>query len=168
MKKFLILGLCALSLLSGCSKAKIKDEQQKIYNGFRDSLMDNGELFSSNIPFDYSITVEKVDSQYHYTVIVNSPKVAMSNIQMMILNPKDVEKEIETATVGIFDETSYNMIPNQGDEKYGYYRQLELKGVSAEKNFVVYSTVAWKDSNQLIQYQVYFSFKVKNGKVVKG
>ena len=52
MKKFLILGLCALLLLSGCSKAKIKDEQQKIYNGFRDSLMDNGELFSSNIPFD--------------------------------------------------------------------------------------------------------------------
>ena len=99
-----------------------------------------------------------------YTVIVHDTKVAMSNIQMMILNPADANKDIDTATIGIFDEIKYNMIPNQENEKDGYYKKIQLQGSSEEKDFKVYATLSWKDSNQLIQYQVFFSFNVMNGK----
>lgn len=164
MRKLMILCLCALFILSGCSSSQLKEEQQKIYHGFKDALLDNGDLISGNIPFSYDIEVEEKDGKYVYTVIVHDTKVAMSNIQMMILNPADANKDIDTATIGIFDEIKYNMIPNQENEKDGYYKKIQLQGSSEEKDFKVYATLSWKDSNQLIQYQVFFSFNVMNGK----
>ena len=164
MKKVLILALCMLCILSGCKNGKVNNEQQKVYYGFKDALMNNGDLISSNIPFEYEILIEETKGKYLYTVIVKNPQVAMNNIQMMILNPEDATKDIETATLGIYDETNYHMIPNQSNEKTGYYKELQLKGSSEHKDFKIYVTLAWKDSNQLIQYQVFFSFNVVDRK----
>lgn len=167
MRKVLTFCLCMILFLSGCNVSKISDEQQKIYDGFKDSLLNNGELISNNIPFSYDIDVEEKDEKFVYTVFVNEPLVAMRNIQMMILNPDDLTKDIETGTIGIFDETLTHMIPNQENEKAGYLSEIRLQGVSSQKDFSVYAMIVWKDSNQLTQYQAFFSFKIVDGKNVK-
>ena len=59
MKKVLILALCMLCILSGCKNGKVNNEQQKVYYGFKDALMNNGDLISSNIPFEYEILIEE-------------------------------------------------------------------------------------------------------------
>lgn len=165
MKKGILLFLCMILCLFGCTSTQKKEEQEKIYNGFKDSLLNNAQLISGNIPFAYSMEIEEKDAAYVYTISISEPKVAMSNIQMMILNPEDISKDIQTATIGIFDELNYHMVPNQINEKDGYFSSLQLQGSSKEKDFVVYVTVAWKDSNQLVQYQVFFSFDIRDGKV---
>lgn len=167
MKKILIFCLISVFFISGCSGNGISDKQQKIYDGFKDSLLNNGELMSSDIPFKYNIEIQYKSGKYVYTVEVSKPRVAMSNIQMMILNPNDLSEDYLSNTVGIFDETPMYMIPNQSNKKAGYLKNIQLQGVSNEKDFRVYALVSWKDSNQLTQYQVFFSFNIVNGKNVK-
>ena len=167
MKKILILCLATLFFVSGCSGNHISDEQQKIYDGFKDSLLNNGELISSNIPFKYNIDIQSKNGKYIYTVRVSNPRVAMSNIQLMILNPDDLSEDYLSNTIGIFDETPVYMIPNQSNKKAGYLKKIELQGVSSNKDFRVYALMSWKDSNQLTQYQVFFSFNIVNGKNIK-
>lgn len=167
MKKILIFCLSLMLFLSGCSHTKINDKQQKVYDSFKESLLNNGELISSNIPFDYRIEIAEKEDQYLYTVIVDNPLVAMSNIQMMILNPDDLSKDIIFNTVGIFDETPVYMIPNQKNEQKGYLSELKLTGAAVKKDFKIYAILVWKDNNQLIQYQSFFSFNIVNGKNVK-
>lgn len=167
MKKILILCLTTLFFISGCSENQISDEQQKVYDGFKDSLLNNGELISNNIPFKYSIEIDEKNGKYVYTVNVKEPRVSMSDIQMMILNPDDLNENYLSNTIGIFDDSPVYMIPNQANKKAKYLKKLSLQGVSTKKNFRVYALITWKDSNQLTQYQMFFSFNIVNGKNVK-
>lgn len=167
MKKIIATILVASLLLFGCDSADIKKEQTKTYNGFKESLLNNGDLLSSYIPFDYGIQINENNGKYTYTVYIDTPQVAMNSVQMMILNPVDMRDNFESPTLGVFDEVIYHMVPNQSNKASGYVKKMELSGVSKESNFDVYALVTWKNNSQLTQYQAYFSFRISEGKNIK-
>lgn len=161
MKKISILFIIAF-LICGCSRKDMNEQQTKIYEGFKESLLNNGEIISSNIPFKYDIKVVEKAGKYQYTVTISSPQVAMKSIQMLILNPEDLTTDYISSSKGIFDEMTYAMIPNQINTENGYMEQISLDGVSSTEDFRVYAMVTWKDVNGLNQYQAYFSFNIIN------
>lgn len=167
MKKLILSLTIASMLLFGCTSADTKKEQTKVYNGFKESLLNNGDLISSYIPFNYHIQVNKENEKYKYTVTIDTPQVAMNSIQMMILNPSDMKDNFESPTLGVFDEVIYHMIPNQSNKASGFVKKMELSGVSRENDFTVYALVSWKNNSQLTKYQAYFSFTIVNGEEVK-
>ncbi|NBK97210.1 MAG: hypothetical protein EOM50_04225 [Erysipelotrichia bacterium] len=166
MKKVTIM-LFVCILLAGCSTRDMNEQQTKIYEGFKESLLNNGELISSYIPFDYTIKVKEKAGKYQYTVSIFSPRVAMKSIQMLILNPDDLTNDYLSSSKGIFDEMSYSLIPNQMNLEDGYMDKISLDGVSKTKDFRIYAMVTWKDVNGLNQYQAFFSFNVVNMKDMK-
>lgn len=166
MKKISIL-IALMILLSACGSEDINKEQTKVYEGFKESLLNNGELISSNIPFDYSIKVEKKASKYLYTITISKPQLAMKSIQMLVLNPDDLTTDYISSTKGIFDETTYAMVPNQENIEEGYTKDITLSGVSKKDSFRIYAMVVWKDANGLNQSQAFFSFNVVDTQDVK-
>lgn len=166
MKKVSILLILVL-IVCGCSRRDMNEQQTKVYEGFKESLLNNGELISSNIPFKYDITVKEKAGKYQYTVRIFSPQIAMKSIQMLILNPEDLTSDHISSSKGIFDEMNYAMIPNQENSEEGYMKELKLDGVSDSSDFRIYAMVAWKDINGLNQYQAYFSFNIVNMEDVK-
>lgn len=156
-----------LLLLSACGNNDISEEQTRIYDGFKESLLNNGELVSSNIPFDYHIDVKEKGDKYLYEVTIDHPRIAMKSIQMLVLNPEDLSTDYISSSKGIFDEKTYHMIPNQENTIDGYMKSLSLEGVSSQKDFKVFAMVSWKDGNGLNQTQAYFSFNVVNMEDVK-
>lgn len=167
MKKMIIV-CCVLCLIAtGCSTNNLQEEQQKIYNEFKESLINNGELITSEIPFNYSIEIVEQDGSYIYEVSISKPLVMMKSIQMIVLNPADLTSDYVSSSKGIFDEQVYNMVPNQVNIEDGYVEEIILNGVSSEADFKLYTMVVYKDRNQLTTSQVFFSFNVVDGENIK-
>lgn len=167
MKKIICLCLSLLFIISGCHSEKATEKQMKIYDGFKESLLANQDMISKYIPFEYTIDIEEKNDKYMYTVSIYKPTVAMKNIQMLIINPGDFGTDYISGSAGIFSDTPVNMIPNQSNPADGYVKKIELQGISREKDFDIYALVAWKDDNELMQYQSYFYFKVIDGQSIK-
>ena len=166
MKKISILIILIL-LLGACGSDDINKEQTKVYEGFKESLLNNGELISSTIPFNYSIKVVEKANKYQYTITIDKPQVAMKSIQMLLLNPDDLTTDYISSSKGIFDETTYAMVPNQENIEEGYMKEISLSGVSKSPSFRIYAMVVWKDGNGLNQSQAFFSFNVVETQDVK-
>lgn len=163
MKKILNILLVSIVLLSGCNGKETNVEQIKLYEGFKESIMNNGGLPSTNIPFDYDVEIKEKANVYYYTVIVSNPRVYMGNVQMLVLNPDDLTTDYVSSSKGVFDEHELSMIPNQENMEKGYMKDIKLSGVSEKKNFQLYCMISYKDHDQQNQYQTYFSFDIVEG-----
>ncbi len=167
MKKMIIISCMFCLCITGCTSNNMQEEQQKVYNGFKESLMNNGELISTEIPFDYNIEIEEQEGLYIYEVTIKKPLVVMTSIKALLLNPEDLTTDYVSSTKGIFDELSYHMVPNQENVEDGYVTEIVLTGVSNEPDFRLYTMIVFKDRNQLTQSELYFSFNIVDGKNVK-
>lgn len=167
MKKILFLCLVCFLSLWGCSSSGINAEQIKVYEGFRESLMNNGGRISNDIPFTYNLLLEKKNDVYHYHVSIHHPEVYMGNIQLLVLNPDDLSSDYNASSKGIFDEQIINMIPNQEDKGKGVYNKIKLEGVSKKDTFDLYCMISYKDHNQKNEYRYYFTFNIVEGTDIK-
>ena len=156
MKKIGML-LCLTLLLSGCFQSMGGSEQQynEKYENFMELLIDNSKQISTNIPFDWDFQMEQTEEGYTYTVKISNPRVAMSNVQMIGANLEEINETQVAPSIGIFEDTVYNMIPNQVNVEKGYYEGMGISGISSEKAFVLNCLVVYKDKNQTDNY-VYF------------
>lgn len=167
MKKIICLFISLLFIMSGCHIDKATEKQMKLYEDYKDSLLANKEIVSKYIPFDYDIEIKEDHGKYKYTVSIYKPIVAMTHIKMLILNPDDLSTDYISGSAGIFSDTPVNLIPNQSNPANNFVKKIELQGVSKTKDFKIYALVTWKDDNELMQYQSYFSFNIIDGQNMK-
>ncbi|WP_294561303.1 hypothetical protein [uncultured Traorella sp.] len=156
MKKTGIL-LCLTLLLGGCfqSNGSNEQEQNERYENFMELLIDNSKQITTNIPFDWDFQMEKSEDGYIYEVRIFNPRVAMSNVQMIGANIAEINEKQVAPSIGIFEDTVYNMIPNQVNVDRGYYEGIGISGTSSEKAFVLNCLVVYRDRNQTDNY-IYF------------
>ncbi len=167
MKKFLIFMIACSFIMAGCSNSDLITEQNKVHENFRESLINNGELVSKNIPFSYALEVEEKNGSYVYTVKIDNPLVVMNSVQVLVLNPDELTNEYESSSLGIYTEQPIYMVPNQENEVDGYYSHLSIDGVSVNASFRLYVLVSFQDEYQLSREEYYFSFNVVDGENVK-
>ncbi len=162
MRKLGIFCIIIVVLLSGC-KRSTKKEQEKLnnYKSFMEAIIDNKGAESTNIPFDHQLDVTKSkDGLYEYTVTIHNPKVAMYDIEMMVLN-KNVDANKEwMPNLGLTDDVNekYTMIPFQSKKEDGYYSGVQLGGQSSSPKFTLNVMVTWKDYEKLKTTKAFFNY----------
>lgn len=156
MKKLHIL-LCLSMLLTGCFKSNqtTQAEYREKYENYMGLIIDNSKQITTNIPFDWSFTMAQSDDKYAYEVVISNPRVAMEKIQMIAVDIEQITESTIAPCVGLFEDKTYNMIPNQINVDKGYYPGIGVNGITDKSEFILNCLVVYKDKNQVDNY-VYF------------
>lgn len=155
MKKLSLL-LCLSLILSGCTHSKNDyEEQTQKYENYMELIIDNSKQITTNIPFDWEFNMTENEGKYIYEVIISNARVEMSNIQMIAVDIEQISESEIAPNLGLFEDETYNMIPNQMNVDKGYYPGVGVNGVSTKDKFILNCLVVYKDRNQADNY-VYF------------
>lgn len=164
MRKVILLILC-FSLISGCSaNHSASDERSKKYNEYIKTVEDNGDIVSNDIPFDHALKVKKAKKNlYQYTITIDNPKIAMYNIEEIVVDKKMIGGKIMFPNVGIIDDedAQYNLIPFQSNNEKGFQKGIQLSGETTESEFTLYVLVTWKDYAKLKTSKAFFNYHYK-------
>lgn len=123
MKKTIILCL-ALVLLSACSNSNntLNKEHMDRYQSFW-TVIEDQESYLSESTF-YSIKASYEDGKY--AVTINNARVAMMNIEVVIIENNSVfDSETIMPSSGIFEE-ALNLIPNQSKEESNFRSEIQI------------------------------------------
>ena len=160
MRKVSIL-LC-LFLLCGCfslNENKMKEYNVK-YESYLESIIDNSKQVTMNIPFEWKFNMYKTEDSYAYEVSIMNPEVAMYNIQFVAVDITQISEDTVAPCLGVFEEQTYNMIPNQANFEKGYYGAVGLNGTTDKEVFVLNCLVLYKDKNQNDNYIYFIILKI--------
>ena len=160
MRLFLnkILTVLCVLLLCGCSmlpnKAKDADDR---YFYLIDMLREHESFSDASRYFSINVEMAQIDNGYRYYIIIDEPQLAMYDIEMIAIE-KDVDyTEKMAANIGIFEDTQYNMIPNQSNVEDGYVKGLVASGVSKKPETTLYIFVQFKNADYSIVHNEYFA-----------
>lgn len=158
MHKIITLLFC-LCLMCGCSKNNnnTSDTSTK-YIGYVEAIINNNSTVSSEIPFDYDLSVTKDSKgQYIYEVMISNPKQAMYNVEMMVIDVSKVGSENIFPSIGVIDEEQFNLIPFQSNAERSFYAALVCNGVSDVPQFTLNVFVVYRDYSGLNETRVFFN-----------
>lgn len=162
MKKIVIILI--LLLLVGCSNNSLVDEEsaRDKYFTYYQSILDAKELLSDSDYFDISAVVNADENdEYHYSVIVDNPQIAMYNIEVMAVvddGSLSINRETVMPTSGILDD-SYNMIPYQVSLVNNYAEGIVLDGTIDTDSVKLIVLVMWKNSDLSVTNRQFFELE---------
>lgn len=148
-------------MLFGCKSSKNKDYEAKYYDLI--DLVSNRDEFSSNSKFfESSIEVLPMsDGTFRYYITIDKPLVAMYEIEAIAIE-KGVDYTSQmAANVGVFDNNSYTMIPNQVDPDKGFYQGITISGISENEKPTVYVLIDWKNQDLSDSTKEYLKFTIE-------
>ncbi len=161
MKKIFIL-IISLCLLSGCTtdSTAVSGSDDRYYDMLHQ--LENVQNYASE-PTYYSLTIElsEVEGGYRFFVIVDEPKIAMYNIQVMAIVEGDDYSNTMAANVGIFEDTSYTMIPHQTKPDDGYVAGLSISGLTEDNPCTLNIMVRYETSDHESVTRDYYRVEVQ-------
>jgi len=170
MKKIIILSLSMFFFMSGCNANDTNQDEEKynLYENYKNQLISNSGMLSYNIPFQYKMDVTRLeDGTYSYTIVIDKPEIIMNHVKVMAINMNKDNDNYMIANVGILDDHTYSLVPNQVDQAKGYPKGIALNDISLTADFRVSVIVSFlKDSHTSKDTNIFFNFDVVNGEVV--
>ena len=166
MKKFLITVLC-FTLLCGCQKNKIDiaSERAQVYESYITAIQDNENFLEESNYFNITTAMNKLsENAYRWDVIVDSPVVAMYEIQILAIERNVIgtlREDKIMPSFGILEDDVYNMIPNQVDLEKGYVEGFTLSGVTELPEVTIEVMVVWTGYAKLAQNREFFYLQAK-------
>lgn len=162
MHKRFLWFLLSLILLCGCGDSREKQQESiRNYESYIDAVLNNKGIESKSIPFDYTLTVYKQqDNTYQYEVVISNPRVAMYNIQAIVVDPTLDSNSNVFPCLGLLGEdadVSFNMIPFQANGSRNFVSKIFLDGISEQDQFTLQVMVTWKDSQLVNSNRVFFN-----------
>lgn len=149
MKKKIIIILTIILIISGCQK---KSDRREVllakYKSAYDELLANDKFIEKSEYYDIEVVVNKTkDQKYRVDLIIDKPRIAMYNIlALMEINSIGVADFDEiNPSLGLVDESKYNLIPSQVNKKANYYEGLVLSGISDKSEGEVIVMITWSD-----------------------
>lgn len=150
MKKIVMIILVSL-FLTGCMFNKtVTDDPQDKYQDFLQLLIDQESFLTASTYYDINVEmVKSQENEYRFYVVIDNPAMAMYDIQAIAVDQSMVgQEDVMAPSVGIFDNQSIHMIPNQSNIELGYSKGLVLSGVKA----IADDAIAGVDLRLLIQW----------------
>lgn len=133
MKKIIYMIILSLSLL-GCQSSKsLEDQQFDMYYEIKEQLMNQTHFDESN-DFLISLVYNQMETSYRYDVIIDQPNVEMYHIIAMSYALED--DDTMCPNVGIFDEHDYHLKKNYVNKQEGYYKGIQLSGMTNKKQTI--------------------------------
>ncbi len=160
IKRIFVLVIC-LSLLVGCTNndSGQKDKNQRYFDML--ALLQDVQNYNSQ-PAHFSIAAElsKTDDGYRFYVIIDKPLVAMYNVQIMAIVEGDDYTQTMAANAGIFEDTVYNMIPNQVDTDKGYVKGISISGLTQSNPCFIDVLVRYQKKDLTEVIREYYRYEV--------
>ena len=166
MKKTLVLCIAVLlMLLAGCAKEQEDTDAIKLekYAYIYQTVSDNDSYLEEAKYYDLNIVMSYEEAGYYrYDIVIDSPKRAMYDIQVMAIeNNLDYSLNNKMMpTIGIFEDDSYNMVPNQVDASRGYVKGLILSGTTDAPIVNLKIRVSYKDYLLVSETNEYYNITV--------
>ena len=76
----------------------------------------------------------------------------MYNIQMVAVDISEISENKIAPNIGLFEDQTYNMIPNQINAEKGFYEGVGVQGFTNKSEFILNCLVVYKDKNQVDNY----------------
>ena len=148
--------LSCILLLWGCSflpnKAQDADDR---YFYLIDMLNEHENFSDASRYFSIETEMAKIDNGYRYYIILEDPQLAMYDIELIAIE-KDVDySQNMAASIGVFEDTQYNMIPNQSNVEDGYVKGLVASGISSKAETTLFVFVQFKNADYSIVHSEY-------------
>lgn len=163
MKKIIVLFL-SLVMMSGCTNAAQQERLKfESYKALYTDVLNAKDLKTSSFFFyiEYSVT-DLGNQTYRYDVIIDRPQVAMYDVEILLIHDDGslVISETMMPSVGIFEDKTYYMIPNQINKPANYVQGFALNGISNMRPIHLKMVVSWKDASTK-QIKEYFDFTLE-------
>ena len=126
-----IIVIFSIVLLCGCDfiPGKTPDANDRYF--FLIDMLNEHETFAdASRYFAIDVEMAKIENGYRYYIIVDDPQLAMYDIELIAIEKGVDYSQNMAANVGVFEDTQYNMIPNQSNAEDGYVKGLIASGVS--------------------------------------
>lgn len=168
MKTKYTLILIVLLLISGCSNESSREEVLlSKYETAYNELVENDKFANNSEFYNLEVVVTQLDNnQYRVDVIMDEPQVAMYNVQMIMeVNSQGLEQYEEMIpSLGIVDDTQYNLIPNQVNKDNGFYAGLVLSAITNKPTGDIQLMISWSDYAGTKDFEEFISFPYSDTK----
>jgi len=162
MKKTVVLAL-SLILLGACSNSAKQDQLKfETYTTMYTDLLNATGFKTSSDYFTLSPSLTDVGgSVYRYDVIIDDPKVAMYDVEILLIQDDGslVISDTMMPSLGIFEDKTYYMIPFQVNTEANVVQGIDLNGLSSTLPIRLKMVVQWKDANNAV-FKEYFQFEL--------
>lgn len=161
MKKLFVL-LAVLLVLSGCTGINKTADPNDKYSDMIQLVNDYDEFLTISDYFDVTSEETKLnDGGYRFYIVIDKAKVAMYDVEAIAIEKGVDYSNFMAANVGIFEDKTYSMIPNQSNPDKGYVSGLVISGLSQNAESTVYMLVQWKSKDLLTTTREYMKVEIK-------
>lgn len=171
MKTKYTLILMMVLLLTGCTKENSRDEVLlNKYETAYNELVENDKFMSNSEYYNLEVVVSEIENNnYRIDVILDQPNVAMYNVQMIMeVNSQGIEQYQEMIpSLGIVDDTQYNLIPNQVNKENNFYAGLILSAITDKPLGDVKIMISWSDYAGTKDFEEFISLPYSDKKQVQ-
>jgi hypothetical protein len=161
MRKWTLIIVLSL-VLAGCQwfdNDEIDKAKFQRYSAYYTSIFDNDRFILASEYYDLEVVMNKIsDTEYRYDVIIDSPRIAMYAIEVMVVE-NNITPEVADRmmpTIGIFENVEYNLIPYQVNVEKGYVKGLIVNGISKLPSINLKIMVLWRDYAKLVVTREFF------------
>lgn len=160
--KKIISLLFAMILLCSCTEiGKKKADPNERYVLMVETLQEH-ELFAEESSyFDITADMARIEGGYRYYITIDNPRLAMYDVELLAIEKGVNYMNNMAANVGIFEDTKYNMIPNQSNPEKGYVKGIVASGVSSSPETTLYVFVQFKNADHTSAHSEYFKLDVR-------
>ncbi len=160
-KKLIV--LLVMLLLSGCSfiKEKEADPNEKYEDMIE--LINAYDTFNETSDY-FEISGEKVrnaDGNFSFYLTIDKPRVAMYDVEVVAIEKGVDYSKNMAANVGVFEDSTYTMIPNQTNPDKGYYAGIVISGTTLNSECELYVLVQWKSKDLLNTKREYIKINIQ-------
>ncbi len=171
MKTKYIIILIFMLLISACSNDSSREEVLlKKYETAYNELVENDKFVNNSEYYNLEVIVTELeDQQYRVDVILDQAQVAMYNVQMIMeLNPQGLEQYKDMIpSLGIVDDTQYNLIPNQVNKENGFYAGLVLSAITDKPSGDLQLMIQWSDYSGTKDFEEFIELQYSDKKLSK-
>ena len=161
MKKVLIV-LSILFVLCGCQDAgRQMANPNERYLYIIDMIKEHEVFASSSNFFDIACEMAKIEGAYRYYITVDNPRLAMFDVELLAIEDNVDYLSTMAANVGIFEDSEYNIVPNQSNPDAGYYKGVVASAITNKPETTLYIFVQFKNSDYSVTHSEYFKIDVK-------
>ncbi len=164
MKKFSLIFILLISLF-GCSLLNEKPEHKvgEDYEVYYKAIEENDSfLFESS---NYSINAEMVSlpsGKNIFYIFLDNPQIAMYDIKLLAIDLETTYRSSVTmaASLGIFEDDKYSLVPYQVNAQSGYYKGLMISGETTKDELDIGMLVSWYNIDRKISYREFIRFNL--------
>lgn len=166
----IVFYLSILSLfLTGCSQfSKKTSTVDTIYESYYRATFENTKYVKAT---NYTVSGELTklpDNTYRYYIVIDQPQVAMYNIVVFALDDyvEFGQSNKMMASVGIYESSKYNMVPNQVNNESNFVKGVVLSGDSSKDRIDLRLMVEYKDRSGENTYRDYLHYELSSDGLV--